>query len=181
MWVIYATHGRTALASYVVFSNNILVFVWEWGDCIWSVANMVHINIQASKSKPRCITVIHHMLESHHCPFGTAEAPCGFNRAKLQNPIQGHTKIPLSIHSSIHWRLYLVCLQSASVCWPYILSMQTVYCVFPPGFLIVALGQDEDFTQSQSGRKSRDLVRLHGKNRSWGWIELHEPGLGMWW
>lgn len=75
------------------------------------------------------------MLESHHCPFGTAEAPCGFNRAKLQNPIQGHTKIPLSIQSSIHWRLHLVSLQSASVCWPYTLSMQTVYCVFSPRFL----------------------------------------------
>lgn len=120
---------------YIVCSNNILALFSEWGDCVRSVANMVHINIRASKSKPRCITVIHHMLESHHCPFGTAEAPCGFNRAKLQNPIQGHTKIPLSIQSSIHLRLHLVSLQSASVCWPYILSMQTVYCVFSPRFL----------------------------------------------
>lgn len=24
------------------------------------------------------------MLESHHCPFGTAEAPHGFNRARIQ-------------------------------------------------------------------------------------------------
>lgn len=73
-------------------------------------------------------TVIHHMLESHHCPFGTAEAPYGFNRAKLKNPIQGHTKIPLFIQCSIHWRLCLVSFQKCT--GPLCLSMQTVYSVF---------------------------------------------------
>lgn len=34
---------------------------------------------------------------------------------------------------------------------------------FPLGLLIVAFGQEEDFTQSQLGRKSRDLVRFRGK------------------
>lgn len=108
------------------------------------------------------------MLESHHYPFGTAEALCGFNRAKLQNPIQGNIKIPHSVQSAIHWRLHLVSLQGASICWSGIISMQTIYCVFPPRFLKVAFGQEGDFTQSQSGRKSRDLVRLHGKKSKLG-------------
>lgn len=43
--------------------------------------------------------------------------------------------------------------------------MQTVYRVSPIGFLIEAFGQEEDFTQPQPGRKSRDLVRLHGKEK----------------
>lgn len=53
------------------------------------------------------------MLESHHCPFGTAEAPCGFNRAQLQNPVQGHTKKNPSPFKDPFMGVNIVSLQNA--------------------------------------------------------------------
>lgn len=89
---------------------------------------MVHI-------EPQRITVIHHMLKSHLCPFWTTEAPCGFSRIKLQNPIQGHAKITVSIQSSIHCLLHLVSLQSAAFFLAlYHLSANSLPC-FPHRFL----------------------------------------------
>lgn len=78
------------------------------------------------------------MLESHHCPFGTAEAPCGFNRAQLQNPMQGHTHThkKKNLHSKIHsWVLIFCVFTKFIVLWLYILSMQTVYSVFSTSFV----------------------------------------------
>ena len=104
------------------------------------------------------------MLESHLCPFETAEAPCGLNKAKVQNPIQGHPKIPL-YSLAFTFSVLTNCPDLLTV---YIFFNANRLLSFPIGFLIEAFGQEEDFTQPQSGRKSRDLVRLHGKNRSWG-------------
>lgn len=91
--------------------------------------------LSLKKSNPQSFRVIHHMLESHLCPFGTTEAPCGFNRAKLQNPIQGHPKIPLSFQSSIHWRLHLVFLPKCpGLLAVYFFNANRLLC-FPHRFL----------------------------------------------
>lgn len=159
------------LAFYVAFWKNIRVlFFFFWLHLICCNSYMVQVNIHVYNSKPQSITVIHHMLESHRCPFGTSEAPRAFNWAKLQNPIQGHTKIPLSIQSSIQWRLHLVSLPSASdvlALNPF--NVKRLLC-FTPGFLIVTFGQEEDF-----GRKLNMETIETG-----GWIEQRVPGLGMW-
>lgn len=125
------------------------------------------------------------MLESHHCPFGTAEAPCGFTRAKLQNPIQGHTVISLSIERFIHGRLYLVSLQNASVLLAlvYIFSMQTVYSVFSTRFLnsgfwargrlyTVSIGEKIKRSCSPSTKKSKLGVNWTAWVGAWDVIRL---------
>lgn len=117
------------------------------------------------------------MLESHHCPFGTAEAPCGFNRAKLQNPIQGHSKIPLSIQSSIHWRLHLVSLHPSvgpisSQCKPFTVC-------FPPGCLIVAFGQrGRLYTVSIGEKIKRSCSPSWKKIEAGGELNCMSRGLG---
>lgn len=146
---------------------------------------MVHI-------EPQRITVIHHMLESHLCPFWTTEAPCGFSRIKLQNPIQGHAKITVSIQSSIHCLLHLVSLQSAAFFLAlYHLSANSLPC-FPHRFLnrgfwargrlyTVSIGEKIKRSCSPSWKKIEAGGELNCMSRDLGWDDKAAAGKWSTW
>lgn len=119
---------------------------------------------------------IHHMLESHHCPFGTAEAPHGFNRAKIQyrvkhthTPARAHTHTHTHIHTNPHSSFkaafnsgYISCLyKRKKIHWSFTpFSANDLLCIFPPALFSSFWGKSETLHSLNRWRKSRDLVRL---------------------
>lgn len=156
-----------------------LVFCLSWNGmicCKYGTHKHSGLKVEAT---------IHHMLESHHCPFGTAEAPHGFNRAKIQyrvkhthTPARAHTHTRTHIHTNPHSSFkaafnsaYISCLYKRK---KYIgllhRSAQTICSVFSHQLSSVAFGgRVRLYTVSIGGENQEILFAFLGKkNRSWG-------------
>lgn len=113
------------------------------------------------------------MLESHHCPFGTAEAPCGFNRAKLQKSNTGSHKNP-PLYSKLHSLAFTfsVLTKCIALLALYPFNANRLLCVFPPRFLnsgfwargrlyTVSIGEKIKRSCSPSWRKKKSKLGVN--------------------